>query len=322
MNKYLIHHGKIGQKWGVRNGPPYPLTQNKTNKNGINPEEYERISRAIKTASLGLMIGTGCYVAFRTGAINHIAKLAIESNNSKLLESKAKEIMSDELKKISQVIKEDTEIHHMASKKDIKLTNKPLYGSYDKYDRIVYKYGLKDFDGTGNRYDVTLKPKHDLYGPDKETAKKIFDELWSKDDYFREQLKESVTEMYRKSILRENPKVLNDAKLEKELTIKAEKLADYSLNTNLFRVGINSITQRDTYAGKRLIKEYVDKGYDFIEDYMDKDVMANNPIILLNPEKSVVKTGESFVNKDDVILKKLAKHLLVNKKHPGAIGWS
>lgn len=25
MNDYLEHHGTIGQKWGVRNGPPYPL---------------------------------------------------------------------------------------------------------------------------------------------------------------------------------------------------------------------------------------------------------------------------------------------------------
>ncbi len=22
---YLMHHGRKGQKWGVRNGPPYPL---------------------------------------------------------------------------------------------------------------------------------------------------------------------------------------------------------------------------------------------------------------------------------------------------------
>lgn len=31
-NNYLVHHGKKGQKWGVRNGPPYPLGTNKSFK--------------------------------------------------------------------------------------------------------------------------------------------------------------------------------------------------------------------------------------------------------------------------------------------------
>jgi len=25
-SNYLIHHGILGQKWGQRNGPPYPLS--------------------------------------------------------------------------------------------------------------------------------------------------------------------------------------------------------------------------------------------------------------------------------------------------------
>lgn len=31
--EYLSHHGKEGQKWGVRNGPPYPLDRKKVNAN-------------------------------------------------------------------------------------------------------------------------------------------------------------------------------------------------------------------------------------------------------------------------------------------------
>lgn len=29
---YLVHHGRLGQKWGVQNGPPYPLTRNAVQK--------------------------------------------------------------------------------------------------------------------------------------------------------------------------------------------------------------------------------------------------------------------------------------------------
>ena len=25
-NDYLVHYGVLGQKWGQRNGPPYPLS--------------------------------------------------------------------------------------------------------------------------------------------------------------------------------------------------------------------------------------------------------------------------------------------------------
>lgn len=32
MMDYLMHHGIKGQKWGVRNGPPYPLNQTAHNK--------------------------------------------------------------------------------------------------------------------------------------------------------------------------------------------------------------------------------------------------------------------------------------------------
>lgn len=32
---YLAHHGRDGQKWGVQNGPPYPLDREKMNKSGL-----------------------------------------------------------------------------------------------------------------------------------------------------------------------------------------------------------------------------------------------------------------------------------------------
>lgn len=31
-NDYLAHHGRLGQRWGKRNGPPYPLSTGAVNK--------------------------------------------------------------------------------------------------------------------------------------------------------------------------------------------------------------------------------------------------------------------------------------------------
>ena len=33
VNKYLVHHGILGQKWGKQNGPPYPL--NPANRSSV-----------------------------------------------------------------------------------------------------------------------------------------------------------------------------------------------------------------------------------------------------------------------------------------------
>ena len=45
---YLMHHGIMGQKWGVRNGPPYPLgggSYSVTEQNAIKEERKKKYSR-------------------------------------------------------------------------------------------------------------------------------------------------------------------------------------------------------------------------------------------------------------------------------------
>lgn len=46
--QYLAHHGILGQKWGKKNGPPYPLDYSK-----LSPEEKaEAKGKAIKEANI------------------------------------------------------------------------------------------------------------------------------------------------------------------------------------------------------------------------------------------------------------------------------
>lgn len=45
MNTYLYHHGIMGQKWGVRNGPPYPLKGGMYYKDASYFEKYREENR-------------------------------------------------------------------------------------------------------------------------------------------------------------------------------------------------------------------------------------------------------------------------------------
>ena len=45
MSGYLIHHGIDGQKWGVQNGPPYPLDK-ETHDMVVEKSQYYPLSQA------------------------------------------------------------------------------------------------------------------------------------------------------------------------------------------------------------------------------------------------------------------------------------
>lgn len=50
MSNYLVHYGIQGQKWGVQNGPPYPLSYDKHSRGEKEnlPKVVERNSKRIK----------------------------------------------------------------------------------------------------------------------------------------------------------------------------------------------------------------------------------------------------------------------------------
>ena len=49
---YLMHHGIKGQKWGVENGPPYPLNPQKDYSKAEQKANAENIKKYIKNRSL------------------------------------------------------------------------------------------------------------------------------------------------------------------------------------------------------------------------------------------------------------------------------
>lgn len=68
---YLAHHGKEGQKWGIRNGPPYPLDAKKKayHKKVVQKatvkqyDAYKKVKRAKAAVALGTPVAVGSFAA-------------------------------------------------------------------------------------------------------------------------------------------------------------------------------------------------------------------------------------------------------------------
>lgn len=77
MNRYLVHHGILGQKWGKKNGPPYPL---EPEDHSVSEKKARKKKATPRPKHFGKIIASGAIAA---GAIAAGVALDI-SGNSKL----------------------------------------------------------------------------------------------------------------------------------------------------------------------------------------------------------------------------------------------
>ena len=191
-SEYLQHHGIKGQKWGIRNGPPYPIEENDsgTNKNMFTPEQKKIIRNILIGIGVTGLVAAGIYLGYRYNCINKISALP-SSLSPSILKSKSAIIMKQEIDDTAKILDKGTEIHKMVNSEDFALdaTNGAIHTSYDKLDRIAYKYGLQDFAKTGKRYDAKFISKNKLVGPaNKDKAEAIFNELLDNDPSYKKDL--------------------------------------------------------------------------------------------------------------------------------------
>lgn len=96
MNHELYHYGIKGQKWGVRNGPPYPLTESK--KSNREKRIKKTMNKSIgdsgdilKVSAITLSVTTA-YTALLAGAIRLSARHNMVRERDKHLETNKAEI--------------------------------------------------------------------------------------------------------------------------------------------------------------------------------------------------------------------------------------
>ena len=71
----LCHHGIKGQKWGVQNGPPYPLQENKNNATmNMNYDRFSTIRLSKKEWLFGSILNLKPLITITNGAVKVATK--------------------------------------------------------------------------------------------------------------------------------------------------------------------------------------------------------------------------------------------------------
>ncbi len=299
MSNELYHHGILGQKWGKRNGPPYPLDASdhsasekkagwrnslKKDQANNNTKAFDRgkVKKiALATASVA-GIGVGLYLAYKTGAVDMIASLL--GNGASMDEcSEAMSIAADEME---HIIPNGTFIHRMSAYPDWEPGDAYAFAAYTDPDVTAYMTLLNDWEGTGERYDVALRAIKDLRVPSKQKALEVFNELWDNEPEFKDQVFSLVKRSYDDLV---------------DLGIytpeKVDRILSNTLAEDPLRLMVHALAIRSTQAQK-YIERLKNEGYDALIDYYDQGNMADQPLVILDPKGSIQKVGELFVDKN------------------------
>lgn len=382
----LYHHGIKGQKWGKKNGPPYPLdasdhssserkegtkgwtkeakaeakSKSKSNSKGstsrntsvksneltqkeINefrkkmvgyygngkPEkakEYskmsdeeiaEDIARKKKVKKLAIAgvaalgIGAGIYLAYKYDAVDRISNMLNNGIESDEVKKNLDKVVGDSIDDLDFIFNKGHKFHRQVGFENFDLSKtagKALYVTSNKADTAAYKAFLKDWSGTGKRYDVTLKATKAIKVPSDKKAREIFDNLIKNNDEYKKALAMSIAKQRWKDP--DGTSRLTRACAE-DIYNNMDKFIGGP--DEIFKKGIYQIVKQDKDA-KILMDEYRKAGYDAITDYFDKGTMAERPLIFFDADKTLMKKGEQFVSK--TVYKKAIDYLSEAKNAP------
>lgn len=221
-----------------------------------------------------------------------------------------KNVINKAQEDLDYVIPEGYTMHRQVSFKDFDLSKnngKALYVATNKEDRAAYMNFLADFAGTGERYDVALKATKEIIAPGDKKAREIFDKVWNENPQYRTELRNSLYALY-EGICKKQGRPYDKNFIN--------SIIDSQLQTadDIFKVGITAIAKQG--ADTQILREaYKREGYNAIIDYHDVfDGVAKTPLILFDAENTVVKTGETFCDRQ--LKRKMLDLLAADESHP------
>ena len=311
MVVYLAHHGIDGQKWGKRNGPPYPLDyeqhsaeqkkknpkselNNYANNNPKDSNKNKALSdRAKMLIAAGLFVGGGAaaYCVVRNKNINSDFTLGKGTNVFRIASSS------------------DNSLHDV------------FYAATNKLDSMKYKgiYGMQKkarekaislYEGSDNIYQKVITAKSDIKVAGKNSAETAFNELMSENSEFNRAVKKEI----KKAI--ESPLAKANALIRKPKT----NMSDYE-KFNLI------IGQMDNTITKSFFDKLSSKGYGGVIDVNDSKYSgyeSKQPVIFFNHSNNVEVSSSRKISSGEIALTAIPAGLITEGekilKNPVTLG--
>lgn len=246
----------------------------------------ETVKKALIVGAAAVGVSAAIYLAYKHDVINRIKDSTGKDGST------VSSILTGAANDVDFVISQGDTIHRMEGSYGIDITkqNLPSYMAYDSDDVKRYRALLRDWHGTGERFDVEYKALKDIKVPTKKVAKDVFKQLY-KDPKFKKQITEDLASCLQ-HVYKEAGQPLNRS--------MAILMAKMELRRDKFKMGIYSIVGKGS-SSKEYLGELQKRGYDAIVDYFDAGTLGEKPLIMIDPSQTLVKNGESFVSTSDQI---------------------
>lgn len=247
----------------------------------------QNVKKAVIAGAAVVGIGAACLIAYRMSANKQLQLLGKTDDIAEAAKNALKTASED----LDYVIPKGSDVHRMVGSSGFDLSKtvgKRTYVTVNDSDRAAYAMFLRDWHGTGERWDVTLKATKDIVAPSNDRARKIFQEVYDSDPSYREELKKTLVSTY-SSLFRESPDSYR------------VRLKTAQMLQDPFGAGMYAFVRQGKDADI-LTQAYVKAGYDAIVDYFDKGSLGKQPMILFDAAGSTTKTNERLIRRGEQFL--------------------
>lgn len=159
-NRTLYHHGILGQKWGKRNGPPYPLKpedHSKAEKEATKKkiQVSDNTKKAIKIGAAIVATGLIAYGGYKVGALDKLTAIGKQYAKSHELLGFSSDISGQKLERASDKVRE--------ALKDVNPSGERFHCAQNSLASCIKFSGIKGLENIRTKPGIRLDTRGKLF---------------------------------------------------------------------------------------------------------------------------------------------------------------